>query len=122
MAMNSELKTKWLAALRSGEYEQGTGQLMTRDKKYCCLGVLAHVAGDLKIADDKIEGGRGSADTQRGEGYLTVAGELSDCCELPDEYLEKYGLSRTTADELINMNDGGRYAFTTIADWVEGNL
>ena len=37
--MNSEVKAKWIKALRSGEYEQG--QLALRvDNKYCCLGVL----------------------------------------------------------------------------------
>jgi hypothetical protein len=37
--MNPEVKAKWLEALRSGEYEQGTGYLC-KDGKYCCLGVL----------------------------------------------------------------------------------
>ncbi len=33
----------WLAALESGEYKQGAGQL--KDKNgYCCLGVLCEVA------------------------------------------------------------------------------
>lgn len=37
--MNPEVKAKWLAALRSGEYEQTEGRL--HDKVgYCCLGVL----------------------------------------------------------------------------------
>jgi len=34
---------KWVAALRSGKYEQGTGQLRNGDT-YCCLGVLCDVA------------------------------------------------------------------------------
>ncbi len=43
--MNLAIKTKWVAALRSGEYEQGTGELMhTSDEsdytEHCCLGVL----------------------------------------------------------------------------------
>lgn len=37
--MNQEIKQKWLAALRSGEYKQGRGCLK-RDNRYCCLGVL----------------------------------------------------------------------------------
>jgi hypothetical protein len=36
-------KDKWLTALRSGEYKQGTGWLHTEtDNAYCCLGVLQH--------------------------------------------------------------------------------
>lgn len=38
--MNQEIKNEWLAALRSGEYIQGHGELKTKDGKFCCLGVL----------------------------------------------------------------------------------
>lgn len=37
--MKKEVKEKWLAALRSGEYQQGTCRLRTGDK-FCCLGVI----------------------------------------------------------------------------------
>ena len=43
--MTPELKAKWLAALRSGEYVQGTGHF-EKDRKFCCLGVLCKVAGE----------------------------------------------------------------------------
>ena len=39
--MNTDVKLKWIAALRSGEYKQGNGKLRTEDNKYCCLGVLS---------------------------------------------------------------------------------
>lgn len=40
--MKPEIKEKWLAALRSGKYEQGNHQL--RDgNAFCCLGVLADI-------------------------------------------------------------------------------
>jgi hypothetical protein len=42
--MNPELKQKWLAALRSGEYKQARGYLKT-EFGYCCLGVLCDVSG-----------------------------------------------------------------------------
>lgn len=38
--MNPEVKQKWVAALRSGEYNQGQGCLRNDDDSYCCLGVL----------------------------------------------------------------------------------
>ena len=42
--MNPEIKAKWLEALRSGKYEQGTSYL--RDgESYCCLGVLCEISG-----------------------------------------------------------------------------
>jgi uncharacterized protein YeaC (DUF1315 family) len=38
-AMNPEVKQKWIDALRSGKYEQGSEKLRTVSG-YCCLGVL----------------------------------------------------------------------------------
>ena len=53
--MNSEVKTKWITALRSGEYEQGTGALAINavdDKvQYCCLGVLCDLAVKEGVLD-----------------------------------------------------------------------
>ncbi len=40
------IKEKWLAALRSGKYEQIEGEMMTCDRNgACCLGVLADIEG-----------------------------------------------------------------------------
>lgn len=38
--MDPEVKARWVAALRSGEYKQGCGQLRGCDDDFCCLGVL----------------------------------------------------------------------------------
>jgi hypothetical protein len=40
--MNPEDKQLWIQALNSGEYKQGTGQLVCKDY-YCCLGVFCEV-------------------------------------------------------------------------------
>ena len=40
-----ELRAKWVAALRSGEYEQGFDALHDGDG-FCCLGVLLMVMGE----------------------------------------------------------------------------
>jgi len=49
--MKADIKTKWLAALRSGDYKQGKGMLkyenIAGEMEYCCLGVLC----ELAIAD-----------------------------------------------------------------------
>ena len=46
--MKPEIKDKWLAALRSGEYLQGAHRLKRTDADgqtaYCCLGVLCDLA------------------------------------------------------------------------------
>lgn len=44
--MDKKLKAKWIKALKSGKYRQGTGRLYTKEtRSYCCLGVLGKVAG-----------------------------------------------------------------------------
>jgi len=72
MAMTPEYKTKWLEALRSGRYPQGREQLMTRKGKYCCLGVLAQIDGQLKIAVNTQYDQWGITDVTPGEGHLSV--------------------------------------------------
>lgn len=42
--MQPQLKTKWLAALRSGEYTQQRGSI-GEGKHLCCIGVAGDVAG-----------------------------------------------------------------------------
>lgn len=43
--MLEDVKNKWVAALRSGEYEQCTKFLFDGKSSYCCLGVLCKVLG-----------------------------------------------------------------------------
>ena len=40
--MNSQIKQKWIDALRSGEYPQGQSKLYSGDG-FCCLGVLCDI-------------------------------------------------------------------------------
>lgn len=44
--MKPEIKTKWVAALRSGEYTQASGELVENaaTKRFCCLGVLSDLS------------------------------------------------------------------------------
>lgn len=55
-----ELKAQWLAALRSGEYIQGTGQLSREVEgvmQHCCLGVLCRLQRRLvKIGSLEYDG------------------------------------------------------------------
>lgn len=100
--LTADLKAKWLAALRGEEYEQGTGCLASQDGKFCCLGVLARVAG---IPVKKLMG----KDTMAHVSH---------------------SLDRSLGDEnrvrLENMNDGHertrKRSFPEIADWIEANI
>lgn len=101
--MNPEWKAKWIAALRSGEYKQGTDWLYDPQKdSYCCLGVLQ------KIVDPKfLEGEEKEFPTA---GVCTTVG-------LMDEIYNP-----NVCQALANMNDVKLYSFDQIADWIEENL
>ena len=49
--VDRELKEAWVAALRSGNYRQGQGQLHStydgdEEDRFCCLGVLCHLLAE----------------------------------------------------------------------------
>lgn len=106
--MDKELKAKWVAALRSGEYKQGKGRLYdARSNAYCCYGVLRHIADPNDTRGD-------------------------ECSCLKREQLVEYGFPDPFERHVLeNMNDGmaedgcgnGRqYTFHEIADYIEANL
>lgn len=130
--MEQELKAKWLAALRSGQYTQDRQLMCTimadGSKRFCCLGVLADVA-DLS---------GGTARTFYGnlQGIKYAAGFVFDTPEFmndPSGYfnndaLKQLGLTPEQQSLLYQMNDGngafypyGR-SFAQIADWIEENV
>lgn len=96
--MNSDLKAKWLEALRGVEFEQNFGSIGGSENnlnKLCCIGVGGRAAG-LKA---------GFAGNQ-----LT-----RDCAFV-------LGLSDEQCDTLWRMNDNERKSFSAIADYIEQNL
>lgn len=112
--MDSELKQKWLDALRSGQYEQGRGTMRTEDNKFCCLGVLC----------DLLDPGEWE------QGPFTNAYFFDGMRDLPSTRVKKrvglLGLlgphdGVSPVSKLAGMNDSG-YSFTQIADWIEENL
>lgn len=108
-------KKKWLAALRSGEYAQGTEYLCNVGKKYdrfCCLGVACDI-----LAPGKWE------EAYDGGGALSMNDEVG---VPPTKILDKmFSAKGPDADLVINnlvkMNDDGK-KFKTIANWIERNL
>jgi hypothetical protein len=55
--MKTEIKAKWVAALRSGEFRQGRNELLTGAGEFCCLGVLCELhnreeGGEWRAAAD----------------------------------------------------------------------
>lgn len=109
--MKASLKKKWLGALRSGKYEQGTGYLKCHSK-FCCLGVLC----DLSEL----------ASWEKHESDDGVFLFTDDEFELSSCLLKEFGLSAGQQRKLVNMNDGSyedkRHSFPEIADWIEANV
>ena len=111
--MDAQLKQKWIQALKSGEYQQGQQVLCSDDDRFCCLGVLAKVAGaDYEPSHgSKVPFLDGNPVFDRNKdgsptGYLRDGG---------------FGLSQKQQEALIDLNDGGS-AFPRIADYIESNI
>ena len=129
MPMNPERKAEWLTALRSGEYEQGTGYL-NRDGKFCCLGVatdLAVKAGLGEWVEDYVHGVKGFVSTNN-----PVAPEGSEVGLLPREVARWLGLEDVSPivkagdfrgrQRLTYLNDDEGLSLEEIADLVEEQL
>ena len=99
--MNEEIKAKWLEALRSGRYKQGTYALR-KGNEFCCLGVLC----DIVEPGAWVECGYGRY-LHSGEDALPAA-KITIGVELEDYMAQK----------LADMNDSGQ-TFEEIAHCIE---
>ena len=122
LEMDPQIRARWVAALRSGKYEQGIGYLRC-DAGLCCLGVLCELAvQDFVIPLPVLEDGVWF--------YVSKTGSL------PDAVVRWAGLLSTDPDiggtVLSDFNDGllevcaadrravERRTFAQIADLIEG--
>lgn len=113
--MDAKLKQKWVEALRSKRYRQGSGCLKA-GRNYCCLGVLSRVAGakfkiDLDVSSDELPYMKGSRLFSYNENGRAT-GWLQDGA---------FGLSTNDQFHLASMNDRGD-TFAQIADHIEANI
>lgn len=145
MPMNPEIKTEWVAALRSGQYIQGRDYLHWRNQNlWCCLGVLCDIAEKHGVVASKpspntlvtrfydpANDDEGNGDHSTGELPLAVARwagftkEASGDGDLPITtnpcvtYVDEDGNEQR--DSLAEINDS-RYAFDYIAALIEDQL
>jgi hypothetical protein len=95
--MKPEIRDRWTAALRSGEYEQGRRRLRTNGDRFCCLGVLCDVVGvDLDPWADATG--------------VALAPPILEAL-IPYE----------VRNALASKNDAGG-AFAEIADWIDEHI
>lgn len=103
--MNANVKKKWVAALRSGQYRLTRKQL--RKVGFCCLGVLCDIHDPKKWELEDVS-------------LWSYDGQTES---LPQSVREWAGLPEDGKwDGLYSMNDSGHANFYKIADWIEENL
>lgn len=126
--MRKEIAERWVAALRSGEYEQSAGFLQTTEG-YCCLGVLCDLhmreTGDGEWLPPKFDDSVGQW-RLRYRDDLGVDGERTpplgvhawaDMEDTPTVFF-RHRLGTEIRDAIANLNDGG-YTFAQLADLIE---
>lgn len=116
--MDKKLKTKWIKALRSGKYKQGSGRLK-KGNTYCCLGVLAAIQGAKFVEGEPVVKGKYVGQKNATGSFLSP----SFC-----------GLKASTQSVLARYNDGElstfagkkipgtKKSFAEIADYIEKRL
>ena len=114
--MNGEVKQMWVDALRSGEYQQGFGQLRVAGG-YCCLGVLC----DLHRR-------RTNQGEWLGDGYISVGASIPELGTLPKAVKDWAGLSEDNPNltplqmSLSELNDAEEMSFSDIANLIDEHL
>lgn len=101
--MNAEIKAKWIAALRSGQYTQAHYSLRNYTS-HCCLGVLLDVAApDL---------------------WAHAGGPFHQWSDDEGGLIEPEQVRLSLADQkaLARLNDCERRSFAEIADFIEKSL
>lgn len=121
--MKKEWKDKWVAALRSGEYNQGVGALKSKVVDdiytYCCLGVLCDLVAKEQPERFRWEMCSIDANIYVFKDTLTNL----EMKAMPPNIIanlvyDKFG---GTWSRYIDMNDCMSHSFATIADYIEAN-
>jgi hypothetical protein len=108
--MKSDIKERWVTALRSGEYKQTTGSL-NNGRGYCCLGVLCELLKDEsdlfnKYTDDGVLDNKSSF---YGNEETSLNNYQLDFVDLQAEQMDK----------LISLNDNYGRTFKELAYYIE---
>ena len=113
--MKKSIAKKWVKALRSGAYQQGTHQLVDENDNFCCLGVLCNLAVDEGIGEWVRSSG----------GWVFKTESDVDDQVLPLEVRLWAGMSSTAGrikdDYLTVLNDTGK-GFKELASIIEKNV
>jgi hypothetical protein len=122
MNIKPEVREAWVAALRSGRFEQGQG-FLNKDGKLCCLGVLCEVAIEagvpVKKQVDSEYGDPSNISYDEHGAFPPESVREWAGVNAPDSWIvEVDGLERT----LPYLNDFSDYTFEQIADVIEASV
>ncbi len=109
--MKTDVKKRWIEALRSGKYKQCREQL-TNGKGYCCLGVLT----DLYVQEK-----RKATGWSEFEDLATLPELVSRWAGLEDDDPEIEGCRLSCYNDGFKEGDRGK-SFKTIAKLIEEYL
>ncbi len=109
--MKSNIAKRWIKALRSGLYKQGTEQLKNANNEYCCLGVLC----DLH---SKSTGKKWHSNLYLGS-FATAPITVAKWAGMKEQNADGYIKSGASLTEL---NDNRQYSFKQIARAIERNI
>lgn len=117
--MKRDIADKWIQALLSGKYKQGTNYLRTVDNRFCCLGVLC----ELAIQEGIIPQAKLNHYYNNDVGYTYQDNYKS---VLPDEVMKWAGMKNyngeiSDSQTLSSDNDNGD-DFKTIAQTIRNNV
>jgi hypothetical protein len=124
--MKPEIKTAWVAALRSKSYKQGRGALHRivdgdgTEDRFCCLGVLCAVGAEMGAV----------ARREPRDGYTRYSYKLAGLGDeehfydmMPTTRIADWaGVDDGAVNQLASFNDSSGYTFTQIADYIEEHL
>lgn len=131
LSMNPEIRARWTAALRSGQYEQGRKVLRQsrEDGTYenCCLGVLCELAEAEGVTESAYDAEEGAWTYDGEAAYLPP--RVAEWAGLPlvegyPEVGRNWSLPRVMTplgeETLVALNDDLRWNFAQIADAIDG--
>lgn len=133
--MNPEIKAQWVAALRSGEYQQGKRYLRRQwnneEPQYCCLGVLCDLAAKAGVVTKSVKPlGLSLKATYYGaenkDDAKVPIRAIADWAGLrhpiPSVLVEQDNGAFKDRVMLTELNDVAGYTFGQIADLIEEQL
>ena len=125
--MGKTVKQRWLEALRSGKYKQGTSCLRQNEDDeedyFCCLGVLCDIIDHDAWLDSATDGNHKFFAWR----HENITAYVFSHAKYPDgepnlTNSDGIRLSREFAKGLALRNDGHGWSFERIADFIEANL